>query len=359
MPPPSTVGLGVRGLATCTILRKAVPCHRVKTRGFSRGGKVLDGSSNVSGSCFRNMKWCRSSRRAMAIAVGLVCLLTLAGVTFVWRPWQVSEGRRRQLETGRRLSLPLESRLDLGNGVTLDLVLIPPGEFMMGSEQTPAELAHRYGGSAKARFGDEKPQSPVRIERAFYIGVFEVTQAQYAQVMGENPSHFKGRDLPVETLNWRDALKFCEKATELTGRSVRLPTEAEWEYACRAGTATPFVTGRKITKRQANYGGSRTVPVGSFRPNAFGLHDMPGNVDEWCRNWYGAGDPDARSFVSRGGAWDAPVEFCRSASRYEGGWGGYDRGFRIVVEVAAAPVSPAQDYSEDGYGVPNGRAGWR
>ena len=128
-------------------------------------------------------------------------------------------------------AVPKELALDLGNGVQLELALIPAGKFVMGSPQTEEGRS------------DDETQHEVKLTKPFHIGKFEVTQEQYRQVMGTNPSHFRGRDLPVEMVSWDDALEFCKKASERTGKTVRLPTEAEWEYACRAGTKTAYYTG--------------------------------------------------------------------------------------------------------------------
>jgi formylglycine-generating enzyme required for sulfatase activity len=167
------------------------------------------------------------------------------------------------------------------------------------------------------RGGDEGPQHQVTVS-AFYMGKYQVTQKEYESVMGTNPSRFKGANLPVEQVSWYDAVEFCNRLSQLEGliptysgsgnnitcnwnaNGYRLPTEAEWEYACRAGTTTPFSTGNNITTDQANYDGRYpynnnatgtyrgiTTSVGSFAPNPWGLYDMQGNVREWCWDWYG------------------------------------------------------------------------
>jgi formylglycine-generating enzyme required for sulfatase activity len=228
--------------------------------------------------------------------------------------------------------LPKQLTLDLGGGVSLELVLIPAGEFVMGSPE-----------SEEKRDLDEGPQHRVRISTSapgFYLGKYEVTQAQWLAVMGENPAHFKGDDLPVERVSWFDCQEFCRRLSRRVGRAIRLPTEAEWEYACRAGTTTPFYFGDTISSEQANYDGSytygsapagvyrkRTMPVGSFPANAWGLHDMHGNVWEWCADWYGAdyyaqsptadplGPASGQGRVLRGGSWVYLPQCCRSADR--------------------------------------------
>jgi formylglycine-generating enzyme required for sulfatase activity len=156
--------------------------------------------------------------------------------------------------------------------------------------------------SEKGRSQDESPQHQVNVP-AFAMGKFAVTQEQYQQVMGENPANFKGGNRPVEQVSWNDAVEFCNKLNQIsqkTGRKYRLPSEAEWEYACRAGTNTPFHFGKTITSDLANYYGTvtyasepkgqyrqETTEVGSFSPNSFGLYDMHGNVWEWCQDdWH-------------------------------------------------------------------------
>ncbi|MBD2243317.1 SUMF1/EgtB/PvdO family nonheme iron enzyme [Nostoc sp. FACHB-888] len=240
---------------------------------------------------------------------------------------------------------------DLGNGITLDMVEIPAGSFKMGSP--PSE---------NGRTKDEDPQHAVNVP-AFLMGKFEVTQEQYQQIMGSNPSYFKGAKRPVEKVSWNDAVEFCKKLSQKAGRKYRLPSEAEWEYACRAGTTTPFHFGETITTELANYNGDytyasapkgksrrETTEVGTFPPNAFGLYDMHGNVWEWCQDsWhdsYKGAPSDGSAWIDnasqyqvlRGGSWFSNPILCRSASRYND-----DRaergdhiiliGFRVVCAV--------------------------
>ena len=251
--------------------------------------------------------------------------------------------------------------VDLGSGVSMKLVYIPAGEFMMGSGESAEQVARKGDGKVEW-FKGEHPQHRVRLSKDFYMGVHEVTQAQYRAVMGKNPSGFSGDNLPVEMVSWNDAEEFCRKLSSKEGKTYRLPTEAEWEYSCRAGTATPFNTGATISTDQANYNGNytygsdrkgvyreKTTPVGSFRPNAWGLYDMHGNVWEWCSDWYidsytnaETTDPQGPSSgtarVFRGGVWGYGPRICRSASRnstfncrYYGDWGG----FRVVLSVSS------------------------
>ena len=219
--------------------------------------------------------------------------------------------------------------LDLGGGVTMKLALIPAGKFMMG------EVEHQH---------------EVTLSKPFYMGVTEVTQAQYEAIMGTNPSHFKGATNPVDRVSWDDATEFCKKLSEKTRRAVRLPTEAEWEYACRAGSKTRFCFG-DAEEGFEDYGwygansGNTTHPVGQKKPNAWGLYDMHGNVWEWCSDWYGeyaagqAADPTGpakgEDRVLRGGCWGDGPQACRLARR---NWSGPDGrygnfGLRVVVVV--------------------------
>jgi eukaryotic-like serine/threonine-protein kinase len=221
----------------------------------------------------------------------------------------------------------------LGNGVNLKMVKIPGGKFMMGSPD-----------SEKDRKADESPQHQVTVSE-FYLGQTLVTQSQYQAIMGNNPSYFKGNDkLPVEQVSWLDAVAFCEKLSQKTNRIYRLPSEAEWEYACRAGTNTPYAFGETINPSVVNYNGrypyggagkgenrDKTTPVGSFPPNLFGLYDMHGNLQEWCLdewvdNYSGAPTDGSASgnIISReenkhrllrGGSWDLNAQNCRAANR--------------------------------------------
>ena len=225
------------------------------------------------------------------------------------------------------------------NSIGMRLRLIPAGEFMMGASP----------GDSKAD-DDEKPVHRVEITKPFYIGIFPVTQEQYERVMGENPSDFKGSNRPVESVSWDDAQEFCRKLGQMTGESYRLPTEAEWEYAARVGSATEFHWGDEVDDDYVWYDGNsgdETHPVGQKRPNAWGLYDMSGNVWEWCADWYGANyyrnsplrDPKGPSFgnarVVRGGSWLHLAWSMRSANRYRftPDHRNYFVGFRIVRDA--------------------------
>ncbi len=234
-----------------------------------------------------------------------------------------------------------ELTLDLGNAATIKLALIPAGKFMRGSPD-----------SEQGRAKKEGPQDEVTISKPLYMGVTEVTQAQYEAVMGKNPSQFRGATNPVDMVSWNDATEFCKKLSEKTRQTVRLPTEAEWEYACRAGTATAFSFG-DADSALSDYAwykansGDTPHPVGQKKPNAWGLYDMHGNVWEWCADWYGdypkgaATDPQGPASgkyrVLRGGSWLSNPDYCRSAYRNnrtpDNRFNNY--GFRVVVSVSA------------------------
>jgi len=244
--------------------------------------------------------------------------------------------------------------LALGQGATLEAVLLPAGRFRMGSSD-----------DERGRDADEGPTREMAFPKPFYIGKFEVTQEQYEAVMGQNPSQFKGPRRPVDSVSSFEAQEFCERVSRRTGRDVRLPTEAEWEYACRAGGAGPFHGGSQLPSTAANIDGrvgygsagdgtyrGKTLDVGSFPPNAFGLYDMHGNVGEWCADFYDpraydAASPGAVGFspsrterVWRGGAYNDPPRRCRAANREHYNPGGRDgtRGFRVVIPTEPTPV---------------------
>ena len=269
------------------------------------------------------------------------------------------------------------------NSIGMKLVRIPSGEFLMGSADTDS-----------GAFDDEQPQHRVRISKPFYMGVYEVTQGEFEAVMGTNPSSFTRAGLaknapadldcsrfPVDGITWYEAVKFCRRLSESptekqAGRVYRLPSEAEWEYACRAGTTSVFYFGDSLSSSQANFKGTypfgdsqegpflnRTTTVGSYAPNRFGLYDMHGNLNEWCADrfdreyYHGSPEKDPNgsqkgtSRVIRGGDWYSDGRDCRSAFRYadipEGIF--YALGFRVVCELAtdgttsAAPAATTQE----------------
>jgi formylglycine-generating enzyme required for sulfatase activity len=217
----------------------------------------------------------------------------------------------------------------------IELIKIPSVTFLMGSSAD----------NTKA-YSNEHPQHVVTIP-SFLMGRYPVTQYQYKKVMGNNPSRFKGANRPVETVSWNEAVEFCQKLSEQSGKNYRLPTEAEWEHACRAGTTTSYFFGESLAKTQANYdyGSDSTTDVGSFQANDFGLYDMHGNVWEWCLdhwhdNYQGAPtngsawitDGDSNKRILRGGSWSSVSEFCRSANRHRHDPDDRfsDDGFRVV-----------------------------
>jgi formylglycine-generating enzyme required for sulfatase activity len=239
---------------------------------------------------------------------------------------------------------------DLGNGVTLEMVEILGGTFIMGSPKSEAK-----------RGSNEGPQHQVTVP-SFYMGKYELTQVQYEAIIGTNPSNFKGDNRPVERVSWNNAVEFCKKLSQKTGKKYRLPSEAEWEYACRAGTTTPFYFGESITPDLVNYDGNytyasapkgkyrrQTTDVGTFPPNSFGLYDMHGNVWEWCQDDYkndyinaptdgsALTSPSRSAKLLRGGSWLDYPDFCRSAFRnaYYLDNFNYYIGFRVVCSGAA------------------------
>jgi len=263
---------------------------------------------------------------------------------------------------------------DLGNGVQLEMVLIKGDIFTMGAPE-----------AEEGSSDDERPQHQVTVP-TFFMGKYPVTQAQWQAVaalpqvnseLDADPSDFKGANRPVEQVSWYDAVEFCDRLSSHTKRQYRLPSEAEWEYACRAGTTTPFHFGKTITTDLANYRGTdneeykwsgsygaglkgiyreKTTEVGSFCvANAFGLYDMHGLVWEWCADhwhdnyegatvdgsaWIGsASDNNNRYRLVRGGCWDSNPAYCRSASRYYFNYPDYFNlgiGFRVVCAGAIA-----------------------
>ena len=237
-------------------------------------------------------------------------------------------------------------KVSLLNGVILEMVYIPPGVFFMGSPE-----------HEKERFDWEGPQHKVKVP-GFYMGKYPVTQDQWYSVslmddverhLSPALSSFKGATHPVEQVNWYDATEFCQRLSNHTGQHYRLPSEAEWEYACRANTLTRYFFGDELAKDQANFNVyvGETTPVGQYPANAFDLHDMHGNVWEWCQDhWHQTykGAPSNGSAwlenplqnnrrVCRGGSWDFPPRFCRSASRLylTPDYQPFNLGFRVVL----------------------------
>jgi len=255
---------------------------------------------------------------------------------------------------------------DLGHGVVLELVSIPGGSSMMGSPR-----------GEKGRTKRESPQHEVKVP-PFMMGRYPVTQSQWNVVsflpkvnleLEANPAKFRGNSRPIECISWHAAVEFCNRLSCYTGREYRLPSEAEWEYACRAATTTPFHFGETIRTDEANYHGNYAYgssAKGKYRQstnavnhfscaNAFGLSDMHGNVFEWCQDhwhenydgapthgeaWIDGGDDASR--VTRGGSWSNDPSVCRSAHRYQAETDNYDDalGFRVVVSILLDATAP-------------------
>jgi len=280
-------------------------------------------------------------------------------------PFTQQQAVAAQRECGQRLGVPV----GITNGIGMKLKLIPAGEFMMGSPES--EVYRLY----------DEYQHRVRITKPFYLGVYEVTQAEYEHVMGENPSSFSSGGsrkskvfkldtsrFPVEGVIWQNAVEFLRKLSDLpeekaAGRIYRLPTEAEWEYACRAGTTTRWHCGdnesdlAKAAWFEDN-SENQTHPVGQKEPNAWGLYDMHGNVWEWCNDWYAGeyyksspendplGPTEASYRVFRGGSWDYGAGLCRSAYRfrYDPVLRADDLGFRVAADP---PSQSSQDKADE------------
>ena len=208
------------------------------------------------------------------------------------------------IEAGVKPCVP-ERTLVLPGNVELKMVFIPPGAFRMGSNSSQA-------------LADEKPVHIVSLTQGFWMGIYPVTQAQWQAVMETKPSHFKGRKRPVEQVSWKDAREFCKKASPLAGQTLQLPSEAQWEYACRAGSTTEYCNGDNALQQVGWYSknsNEETHPVGELAANAWGLHDCHGNVWEWCKDWYDekaythcdctdpTGPRAGHTRVFRGGSW--------------------------------------------------------
>jgi formylglycine-generating enzyme required for sulfatase activity len=304
-----------------------------------------------------------------------VLAVLLGGTALVGLSWQATPTQK-----GVGKLTAAGSNHDIQNSIGMKLVRIPPGKFKMGSPDGEAE-----------RRSDEE-QHDVEITREFYLGIHEVTQKQFKEVMGYNPSYFSkdatgkagvkygwqpagGKasvpadtsEFPVENVSWEEAVEFCKQLAAIAGergREYRLPTEAEWEYACRGGDPSyhVFHSGNSLFAKHANFDGTkpyvgankgaflnRTCKVGSYEKSRFGLYDMHGNVWEWCADWYDKdyygksppndpqGPPRGLARVDRGGCWYSPGQNCRSGSRdeYPPGLRYRHLGFRVVLVPSA------------------------
>jgi formylglycine-generating enzyme required for sulfatase activity len=254
-----------------------------------------------------------------------------------------------QKQAEARLAALADFRAKLSAGLGLKLVVIPAGTFKMGSPDDEPD-----------RGDDEGPQTQVTITKDFFLGSTDVTQGQYETVMGTNPSDFKivGKDAPVETVSWADAVAFCQKLTEReraagrlpAGYAFTLPTEAQWEYACRAGTIDAYAGDPAEMSWYGDNSEGKTHPVATKKPNLWGLYDMSGNVYQWCLDWYGkypggtvkdwTGPATGKSRVLRGGSWYYTELYCRSAYRdYDPSFIGNSFGFRVAL-VAVPQAAP-------------------
>jgi formylglycine-generating enzyme required for sulfatase activity len=308
----------------------------------------------------------RAKRKYKAVAVVGIGMLVLCviGIYLVVKSspdpgLSAEDAREKQRQAAESLGVPVNEALGLGGGMTMELVLIPAGKFLMGSPKI--ETNHQ---------NDEGPQRQVTISKSYYTGIYEVTQAQWRAVMGTEPWAGKAFIFPgtqsggsnaASYISWDDATKFCQTLSKKTGKKVTLPTEAQWEYACRAGSKTAYSFGDDSSKLgdyawySKNWYSKNAYKkkdeqyahaVGQKKPNAWGLYDMHGNVWEWCRDWYDAKfyanaknvDPEnttkAWARVLRGGSWLFNPDNCRAASRGGGsaGFRGFSGGgFRVVV----------------------------
>lgn len=249
-------------------------------------------------------------RRSPVFRVLLPIALVLIAAIGLWQYWL---NRKPQAQQQPVFADPSGTVV---NSIGMKLVPIAAGEFLMGTADPEGAAS-------------EKPQHSVRISQPFFMGMYEVMRVEFKEVMGFDPSTSeirgsRNRDrYPVETVGWEDAVEFCRRLSEMpaeqtAGRSYRLPTEAEWEYACRAGTTTAFHVGETLTTEQAHFDATKSsgpIPIGSYAPNAFGLYDMHGNLQEWCADWYGEdayenspiqdpqGPQAGNHRVVRGGSW--------------------------------------------------------
>ena len=286
----------------------------------------------------------------------VVALLASLSLTMTWcgpvvaqempppavAPFDAAQAKQYQERWARHLARQVAQV----NSIGMKMVLVPPGQFTMGSPL-----------GEQGRADHERP-CRVTLSKAFYLSATEVTQKQWMTFTDKNPSFATGDCLPVDTVTWEQAAEFCRKLGAKEGARYRLPTEAEWEYACRAGTTTPFSTGATISTDQANYDGNYTygagrkgvfretsTDAGSFAPNAWGLHDMHGNLWEWCADWYGdypqgetrdpVGPAQGDTRVVRGGCWINFPAVCRSANRGSippVSWN-FHMGFRVARDV--------------------------
>jgi formylglycine-generating enzyme required for sulfatase activity len=274
-------------------------------------------------------------KRWAVIAAGVLAIIVIGAVVWFIRGTKTKTGtaaaaQSREAKATDKKAVPGgQSFTENISGTPIEMVYVSGGTFLMGSPLSDAE-----------RDKDEGPQAEVTVQN-FEMSKYEITQAQYRAVMGSNPSSFKGDDLPVDSVSWTEAVEFCRKLSKASGREYRLPTEAEWEYACRSGTKGPYPGNIESLMWYDANSGNQTHPVGQKQPNGFGLYDMNGNVWEWCQSKYAPypyraddGREDLQSTdtrVMRGGSWRSPAKGCRSAYRRRVPPEDRTIGFRIVV----------------------------
>ncbi len=298
---------------------------------------------------------------AVCFLVAIISLIRLGSTAAQTSAWaKVSD---EQVAAAKELGVPVAFE----NSVGMRFVLIPPGTFLMGARDSAAEVAKKCAlPSAQAGwFADEYPQHKVTLTAAFYVTTTEVTQASYEAVVKpkaptEYPEGFQGANHPMVNIAYRDLEKFFKtlgSQEEEKGRAYSAPTEAQWEYACRGGTQTPFSFGETISTDQANYNGEyiygegkkgvnreKPLPVGSLQPNAWGLYDMHGNVSEWCADFFGryasdaqadpTGPEEGKLLVLRGSSWRSYPGACRSAFRV--GCPSNRRSYNVGIRVVCA-----------------------
>ena len=306
----------------------------------------------------------------------LLCLVLVVVILVLWRRkaadisqprvdsqkstvlWNATEDLQ---EYAKRIGIRSSDSVDLGDGAIIDFVLIPAGEFLMGPGGDPNDTFVVQEGKKTIRFWlDELPSHRVTLTRPFFMSKYEITQQQFRTIMGTNPSAFPGDLRPVEQVSWDEANEFCKRLGERVHREFHLPTEAEWEYACRGGTTARFYNGDSVEDlvQAAWYRGNSNVgvvyadsanttrKVGQKAPNKFGLYDMLGNASEWCLDYY---EPDyykssppvdppgpisGVNHVVRGGDWESNPSSCRSSARVEGNLRtmnpNWNVGFRVI-----------------------------
>jgi formylglycine-generating enzyme required for sulfatase activity len=281
--------------------------------------------------------------RRLARWAGIFVALVVAG----WAAWYFGVELPDEREAATKAAAIAVQRAANARSIpdlNLDLVWMAPGSFLMGTPEQSLIMKWFYLAREKltklpnlgAGSDNERPVTWVTLTQPFWLGRTAVTQGQYEAVMGTNPSQFRGSDLPVETITWDEAMEFCQKLTDRekaagrlpNGYAYTLPTEAQREYACRAGTEGPFAGDLDAMAWYNANSGNTTHPVGTKQPNAWGLCDMEGNVWEWCRDWYAdklpggevtnpMGPPSGSRRVFRGGSWVYDAALCRSAIRVD------------------------------------------